>query len=78
MAAADIITVLNGTMIYETGTFMNGTPGGNLVDVVTAYNDFYDPDLSPTVTWTPTLFTIIDPIQRVIPLVQSGAGLFNW
>ena len=75
---ADLIEVFKGTMIYETGTRMNGTPGGGFVDVVAAYNALYDPDLIPTVNWTPTLFTDIDPTQRVIPLVESRAGPFNW
>lgn len=78
VAAADVIEVYKGAMIYATGAFMNGTPGGKAVDVVAAYNALYDPDLIPTVSWTPTLFTGIDPTQRVIPLVESKAGPFNW
>ena len=57
---------------------MDGIPGGGFVDVVADYNAVYDPDLSPFVGWTPTLFIGIDPTQRVVPLVESGAGPFNW
>ena len=75
---ADLIEVFKGTMIFETGTAMNGTPGGKFVDVVADYNALNDPDLIPGALWTPTLFTGIDPTQRVIPLVESQAGPFNW
>ncbi len=76
--AAALIAVYKGTMIYATGTRINGTPGPEFTDVVAAYNAANDPDLIPSVPWTPTLFTTIDPTQRVIPLVESGAGPFNW
>jgi hypothetical protein len=65
-------------MMYETGTLMNGTPGSEFVDVVADYNALYDPDLIPSVAWTPALFTGIDPTYLVIPLVKSEAGPFNW
>jgi len=72
------ITVFKGTAIHESGTFVNGTPGGNPVDVLAAYNAVNDPDLSGDVGWTPTLFTEIEATQRVIPAVHSSAGPFNW
>lgn len=75
---ANLITVFRGTMMYETGTRINGTPGGDFVNVVADYNALNDPDLLPTVGWTPTLHGPIAPTQRVIPLVKSGAGPFNW
>jgi pectate lyase len=75
---ADLISIFRGTMLYETGTIMNGTPGDKFVDVVADYNALYDPDLDPTVPWIPTLFTGIDLTQTVIPLVESGTGPFNW
>ena len=67
-----------GTAIHETGTRVNGTPGGGFVDLVAAYNAVNDPDLSTDVGWTPTLFTEIEATQRVVPAVHSGAGPFNW
>ena len=75
---ADLISEFDGTMIHATGTKMNGTPGGGFVDVVLEYNTLYDPDLSSSMPWTPALYTGIDPTQSVIPLVNSGAGPFNW
>jgi len=74
----EFIAVYKGTAIYETGTRVNGTPGGGLVDVVAAYNAVNDPDLSSDVGWTPTLFTEIETTQRVIPAVESSAGPINW
>ena len=71
------ISRLNGTMIFEEGTHLNGTPPGNQVDVVAAWNAVNDPDLVETVGWTPTLFLEIQPTQTV-PSVQSGAGPFVW
>jgi len=72
------IAVYKGTAIHESGTRVNGTPGGGFVDVLAAYNAVNDPDLSGDVGWTPTLFTEIEATQRVIPAVESGAGPFNW
>ncbi len=57
---------------------MNGTPGNAFVDVVTDYNAEFDPDLTDLEVWTPSLFLPIDPTQRVIPLVESQSGPFNW
>ncbi len=72
------IAVFKGAAIHESGTRVNGTPGGDFVDVVAAYNAVNDPDLSSNVGWTPTLFTEITDAQQVIPAVHSGAGPFNW
>jgi len=41
-------------------------------------NALYDPDLSPSVNWTPTLFTDIDPTYWVAPLIMGKAGPFKW
>jgi pectate lyase len=73
-----IIGVYKGTMIYADGTRMNGTPGGGFTDVVEAYNAAYDLDLLTDVGWEPTLFVAVEPTQRVVPSVHSGAGPFNW
>lgn len=73
-----LVSVFKGTMIYETGTRINGTPGGQFSDIVAAYNAIYDPDLSQSVDWKPTLYATLDPTQRVVPLVESQSGPFNW
>lgn len=72
------ISVLNGTAIYAANTRVNGAPGGLYTDVVGAYNDANDPDLIPTVDWTPTLFLEIQSVQRALPEVMRKAGPFNW
>jgi pectate lyase len=72
------IGVYKGTAIYQSGTRVNGTPGGGFVDVVAAYNAVNDPDLAGDVGWMPTLFTEIQDAQQVIPAVESGAGPFGW
>lgn len=78
LAPADVIGVYAGTMIHATGTMMNGTPGGGVVDVVAAFNAAFDPDLATDVGWTPTLFLKIDSTKMTVPLVESRAGPFNW
>ena len=69
---------LNGTMIYESGTHLNGTPSKNLVDVVQAWNDVNDPDLTEEVGWTPTLSLEVQETGMVPSAVQSEAGPFDW
>ena len=71
------IEVFKGTAIHESGTHVNGTPVNNLADVLGAYNAVNDPDLSGVVGWTPTLFTEIQPTQKV-PSVHGDVGPFNW
>lgn len=73
-----LIKVYKGTAIHESGTRLNGTPGGGFTDLLAAYNAANDPDLSGNVGWTPTLFTEIQDAQRVVPAVESGSGPFNW
>ncbi len=72
------IGVYKGTAIHESGTYVNGTPDKNLVDVLAAYNAVNDPDLSPDVGWEPVLFLEIQPTGRVPSAVQNDAGPFNW
>ncbi len=72
------IAVYGGTAIHESGTRVNGTPGGGFTDLVAAYNATHDPDLLYDVGWTPTLHTEIHDTQRVIPLVESDAGPCQW
>jgi pectate lyase len=76
--AAGLIGVYKGTNLFEVGTEMNGTPGNVFVEVVDAYNAEFEPDLTAQEDWWPTLFLPIDPTQRVIPLVESQSGPFNW
>jgi pectate lyase len=73
-----LIERFNGTAIFETGTKLNGTPDKNLIDLVAAWNAVNDPDLIPTVAWTPTLFTTIEPTKDVPSSVQNDAGPFIW
>jgi len=78
------IGVYKGTAIYQSGTRVNGTPGGDFVDVVAAYNAVYDPDLAGDVGWTPELFTEIQDAQpsdtgcrerrRAFRLVKARTG----
>jgi len=76
--AAGLIGVYKGTNLVEIGTDINGTPGSAFVDVVEAYNADFDPDLTAIASWEPIFFLSIDSTQRVIPLVESQSGPFNW
>ena len=76
--AANLIGVYQGINLFETGTAINGTPGNAFVDVVSDYNAEFNPDLTNLDIWTPALFLPIDSTQRVIPLVESQSGPFNW
>src|SRR5262249_61259081 len=64
---------LNGTTIHATGTLVDGKSDGHLVDVVAAYNAANSPPLAD-VSWTPTLFTSIDPTASVPALVTCVLG----
>jgi pectate lyase len=66
----------NGTAIYVSGTRVNDAKAD--LDVLAAYNAANDPKLSGNVSWKPTLFTKIEPIESVIPSIESDAGPFNW
>ncbi len=73
-----IYEVFKGLAIHESGTYVNGTPDKNRIDILAAYNAVNDPDLSPDVGWAPTLFIEIQPIGKVPSAVQNDAGSFNW
>lgn len=73
-----IISRFNGTAIHASGTLLDGSSDKHFFDVVGAYNAANDPDLSPTVGWSPTLVVEVDETRRVLPAVQSHAGPFNW
>jgi pectate lyase len=68
--AANVIHYWKGTAITAKGSL---TPAGP-VDLVTAYNAAYDPDLSPDAGWTPTARTRLDPAWAVPALVSLGGG----
>jgi pectate lyase len=74
------ITVFKGTAIYESGTQLNvpSRSGRHGIDVVAAYNEVNDPDLSEDAGWTPTLFIDMVEARDVMHTVESGAGPFNW
>lgn len=66
----------NGTAIQVSGSRVNDSTGE--VDILAVYNAANDPKLDGKVSWTPTLVTLVDPVERVISTVESGAGPFNW
>jgi len=70
---AQFIRRFNGTTIHATGTLVDGKSDGHLVDVVAAYNAANSPPLAD-VSWTPTLFTSIDPAASVPALVTCVLG----
>jgi pectate lyase len=74
----ELIDRFNGTAIFAAGTKLNGTPDRNLIDLVAAWNAVNDPDLIPTVGWTPTFFTTVQPTKSVPSAVQNDAGPFIW
>jgi pectate lyase len=74
ITADRFISRFNGTAIFADGTFVNGHSRHDRVDVVAAYNAARDPDLSPTASWTPVLFVVIDPTQSLPGQVGHGAG----
>lgn len=69
---------LNGTLLRESGTLLNGRSHRHEVDLVAEYNAVNDPDLTEDVGWTPTLFVEIDPTKKVPNIVRKGAGPFGW
>ncbi|MGB8983676.1 MAG: hypothetical protein WCC12_17535 [Anaerolineales bacterium] len=74
------IAVFKGTAIYESGTQLNApsNSGHHMIDVVAAFNEVNDPDLSATVGWVPMLFIDLTDARDVMHTVESGAGPFNW
>ena len=69
---------LNGSLLRESGTLLNGRSHRHEVDLVAEYNAVNDPDLTEDVGWTPTLFIEIDPTKKVPNIVRKGAGPFGW
>lgn len=73
----DFIQRFNGTVIHVAGSFVNGKATKGQVDGLAEYNAVHSPDLSPLVTWTPTLVTEVHPTQAVGGLVLGNAGPFK-
>jgi hypothetical protein len=65
---------LNGTAIHISETLVNGASQNKLVDVLAAYNEVNNPDLSGNVGWTPTLFIEIEPTFKVPSAIESRSG----
>ena len=78
IATARIIGRFNGTNIHEAGSLVGPVPrpASSLrrVDLVAEYNAVNDPDLVPTVTWAPALFTNLHNAHAVPPRVTLQAG----
>jgi pectate lyase len=72
-----VISRFNGTMIFAEGSFVNGVTPADQIDIVAAYNAVRNPDLIPTVDWTPVLFTMLLPTPNVPDLVGPNAGPFK-
>jgi pectate lyase len=79
---ADIIRAFKGTRITAIGTLVQIAGGRpKPVDLVAAYNEAYDPDLTLDAGWTPTLRTHLDPTRSVPAIVSASAGarhLLRW
>jgi pectate lyase len=65
------ISRLNGTNIYSEGVLMDD--GSRPVDVVAAYNAAHNPDLVPSVSWTPAFFTEIQETGIAAAQVRENA-----
>jgi pectate lyase len=83
IAPARIIGRFNGTSIHAAGSLVQGVARPlrwpSYVDLVAEYNAVNDPDLTPTVAWTPTLFRNLHSAHAVplVVLLRSGTGAFS-
>jgi pectate lyase len=64
------ISRFNGTALTANATLVDGAP----VDIVAEYNAVRDPDLSFTVSWTPTLYRKLQSVDTVAAVVKANAG----
>jgi pectate lyase len=78
VTADEVIERFNGTALHERGNLFDGPAEKFLVDLRAAYNAANDPDLADGTSWTPTLFTEMDPARHVLPAVLSHAGPLSW
>jgi len=69
-----LISRLNGTVLSASGTLLIGPRVRNPVDIVAAWNDLNDPDLSFDAGWTPTLNYELLPGWTTPLLVPLLAG----
>jgi pectate lyase len=70
VAPSKFISDLNGMNIYSEGALVDTVP----VDVVAAYNAAHGPGFVPSVSWTPVLFTAIQPTPDAAAQVRQTAG----
>ncbi|HEU4583910.1 MAG TPA: hypothetical protein VFS67_36885 [Polyangiaceae bacterium] len=72
-----LVNRFNGSALFEAGTMVDsGEP--QAVDVVAAWNENNDPDLSPDVGWLPTLWDTIEATSRVSASVLQESGPVDW
>src|SRR5262249_33234775 len=73
-----VISRLNGSAIFATGTLVRRDGGGwEAADVIQEWNVLNDPDLSTSVGWVPSASLAVEPAHRVPRDVRSGAGPFE-
>jgi pectate lyase len=71
------IRSFDGTSLFETGTMVDvGEP--HAVDLVEAWNENNDPDLSRDVGWWPMLWSTIEATSRVSATVSGQSGPVDW
>ena len=80
VTADEVMDRLNGTQLHERDNLFDGPADRFLTDLVAAYNAANSEDLLEPVppTWTPTLFTEIEPARHALPSVLGHAGPFTW
>lgn len=67
----------DGTSLFETGTVVD-VAEPQAVDVLAAWNENNDPDLTPDVGWQPQLWSIIQATRYVSETVSREAGPVEW
>jgi pectate lyase len=71
------IRPFDGTSLFETGTMVDvGEP--HAVDVVEAWNENNEPDLTRDVGWRPAFWNAIDATNRVSATVSRESGPVDW
>jgi pectate lyase len=73
---ARFIARFNGTNIHAEGSLVSFDSGHEYTDVIDAYNAANTPDLVHGVSWTPTLFSVIQSAWNVPAVVESKAGAY--
>ncbi|HEY3592532.1 MAG TPA: hypothetical protein VGL13_01610 [Polyangiaceae bacterium] len=75
---ARLISRFNGTLLFETGTQIDGECDAAAPTAFAAWNAVNDPDLSAEVGCTPVFFTEVEPTRKVWARVREGAGPMAW